>query len=52
MLPLLSLLLVACDFAVPPMTRLPPEPPDNLGHAAVSILEPEVPAGCMIEIWM
>jgi hypothetical protein len=27
------------------MTRLPPQPPDNLDHAAASILEPEVPAG-------
>jgi hypothetical protein len=27
------------------MTRLTPLPPDNLDHAAASILEPEVPAG-------
>jgi hypothetical protein len=27
------------------MTRLPPQPPDNLDQAAASILEPEVPAG-------
>ena len=27
------------------MTRLPPQPPDNLDQAAVSILEPEAPAG-------
>jgi hypothetical protein len=26
------------------MTRLPPQPPRNLDHAAASILEPEVPA--------
>jgi len=25
------------------MTRLPPQPPDNLDHAAASILEPEIP---------
>jgi hypothetical protein len=27
------------------MTRLPPQPPDNLDQAEASILEPEVPAG-------
>jgi hypothetical protein len=26
-------------------TRLPPQPPANLDHAAASILEPEAPAG-------